>query len=687
LSQTLVSILYRLGRLDRAAGVYSALEIKGWNNAFLLDQAADFRLATGDQAHALKLWKRVLQLKPQDSSTRELVAKLQAGRPRVDAFLNSEAELRTLAEKVSTEKEARYVGLLDKTRIQLFENRTWTTTRIIAVKALSQCGPDPFEIRFTYDSYIEDAAVLRAATLRPDGSVLPATDYGDHTLSAEEYNLYYELHSMGIRFEGVKPGDILVAAYEVQTAASSLGIPFSGLLWLQDSFAKYNTQVELIVPQEVELFHSIGPAISPPHFEQSLEEEEKTSRHLFRFPRLEAELEEPYPPGRLEIAAHFHFSQIEDWQGFASWYLELITGIGQADAAMRRKVETVVAESGDRQAVIRELCRYAADEIRYVGLELGVHGLKPYSPTEVVRRGFGDCKDKSLLLTTLLGLAGIPASVVILTTAPLGKGDLYPGSPAIFDHAIVHIAEGDFYFDPTARYMGLGLLPWQDQQAQAVVLAPSGPRKVQLPGSEAGQNVVEFSASVAGLEGGLAVSGTLHFTGQFAWRVLQALENRGAWENMVEAEVSSVLPVVELASVEEQVDDEALAVTVRFTGRWQPPDRSRVRILTDVNDTIQLISAASRQLPLVFGYPYRQVYDLQFGKGTFVPGRELTAQVGCDSASFRISSGLAGESTRVLVTFEQTRARIEQELYAEYRSLVNRFLEALAGLEGEVGRE
>ena len=49
------------------------------------------------------------------------------------------------------------------------------------------------------------------------------------------------------------------------------------------------------------------------------------------------------------------------------------------------------------------------DEVRYLGLENGISAYKPSSPNKVYNQRFGDCKDKSLLLVTMLNQMNIEA--------------------------------------------------------------------------------------------------------------------------------------------------------------------------------------------------------------------------------------------------------------------------------------
>ena len=87
------------------------------------------------------------------------------------------------------------------------------------------------------------------------------------------------------------------------------------------------------------------------------------------------------------------------------------------------------------QAIVSRLHK----EVRYTGIEFGESALKPQTPAEILKRHYGDCKDKAAFLVAMLRAAGIPASLALLETGP-GE-DVNPGLPGMnqFDHAIVHV--------------------------------------------------------------------------------------------------------------------------------------------------------------------------------------------------------------------------------------------------------
>ena len=100
--------------------------------------------------------------------------------------------------------------------------------------------------------------------------------------------------------------------------------------------------------------------------------------------------------------------------------------------------------------------RLVQDEIRYVSLSMGSGSYIPRDPATVIQSGFGDCKDKALLLASALERLGIPAQVAL---ADLDQGQaLDQHLPALrdFDHAIVKATIGakTYWLDATNYLQG-----------------------------------------------------------------------------------------------------------------------------------------------------------------------------------------------------------------------------------------
>lgn len=119
------------------------------------------------------------------------------------------------------------------------------------------------------------------------------------------------------------------------------------------------------------------------------------------------------------------------------------------------RIAALAALPDDAARAIAAL-RMVQDELRYVSLSLGEGGIFARPPAEVVASGFGDCKDKALLLAVMLRRLGIEASVA-LTSLEAGHGlDREVPMLSAFDHAILRLRLNgqDHWLDPTATHQG-----------------------------------------------------------------------------------------------------------------------------------------------------------------------------------------------------------------------------------------
>jgi hypothetical protein len=152
---------------------------------------------------------------------------------------------------------------------------------------------------------------------------------------------------------------------------------------------------------------------------------------------------------------------------------------------------------------------FVVSQTRYVGLEFGIHGYKPYRVDDVLRRRFGDCKDKASLMHALLAAVGVDSRLVLLRTRRNGRIGEAPASLAVFDHAILYVPSLDLWLDGTAAHSGTGDLPGEDRGASALVVNPGAPPRFgTVPEARPEENRVESSFEVAlGADGAAAVRG------------------------------------------------------------------------------------------------------------------------------------------------------------------------------------
>jgi len=149
-------------------------------------------------------------------------------------------------------------------------------------------------------------------------------------------------------------------------------------------------------------------------------------------------------------------SSMTSWAQVVTWSLPFYAQSEALTPAWTARVDAIARRYPDPRDRITEALRLVQDDIRYVSLSIGAGGLKPRAPAEVIRSGFGDCKDKALLLSAVLHRLGV-AAVPALTDSEHGRA--MPGeAPGTnnFDHAIVRVeyAGKPYWLDATGSLEG-----------------------------------------------------------------------------------------------------------------------------------------------------------------------------------------------------------------------------------------
>jgi transglutaminase-like putative cysteine protease len=148
-------------------------------------------------------------------------------------------------------------------------------------------------------------------------------------------------------------------------------------------------------------------------------------------------------------------SSFNSWKEVDLWAQGVFSLKKQPD--LSEVFNEVLNGSESRDEKINKLIDYVQDDIRYMGIEAGIGSLKPFHPNQVVKQRFGDCKDKSLLLVSLLKMIGVEKAYPVLVNSYLKHtlNTLYP-SNEVFNHCIVRFELNDsiYWVDPTHTQQG-----------------------------------------------------------------------------------------------------------------------------------------------------------------------------------------------------------------------------------------
>jgi transglutaminase-like putative cysteine protease/tetratricopeptide (TPR) repeat protein len=170
----------------------------------------------------------------------------------------------------------------------------------------------------------------------------------------------------------------------------------------------------------------------------------------------EAAEEEKDVPDWFPQYGRVNISTMTTWGEVARWASRFYEGDDTLTPDFEKRLDDIAQRWPDPADRLTEVTRYVQDNIRYVGEEMGEGSYVPRRPKTVLQRGYGDCKDKSLLLAVALRKLGITATPALASTEiGLGLPDRLP-SPIAFNHVVVRATlNGAFkWIDATATHQG-----------------------------------------------------------------------------------------------------------------------------------------------------------------------------------------------------------------------------------------
>jgi hypothetical protein len=308
------------------------------------------------------------------------------------------------------------------------------------------------------------------------------------------------------------------------------------------------------------------------------------------------------------------------WQDVVNWALPLYAIPQSMPAAVLDVVQHIAGEADNPQQRTLSVLRFVQDNIRYLGIEVGSSSHVPTPADIVLQRRFGDCKDKTLLMVTLLKALGIDAAPALVNTKRRGGiAELLPTVSA-FDHVIVRaVVDGNSYWlDPTRQYQrGMLATIAQANYGAALVIEPGGSALVTLPGprqTEPHKRVVE-NVDLRGSDGEpVPYTVTTSYSGYLAdnVRARLAVTNRTALEKDELDYFSQYYPQLRRRAAMEVADDErgnVITITNHFDilEMWERGDDTINRATfapADIIDLARTPQSANRTMPLARLHPF-----------------------------------------------------------------------------------
>ena len=186
------------------------------------------------------------------------------------------------------------------------------------------------------------------------------------------------------------------------------------------------------------------------------------------------------------------------WRAIGQWFTTLEAGRTDPSPEITAEVQTLISGAPDLYSRLSRITDSIQKNIRYFIVERGIGGHQANHAADIFRNRYGDCKDKTTLLISMLQVAGIKAYYLPVDHR---RGFVDPGEPSLFgDHmiaaieipadvndprlmAIVKAKDGKRYliFDPTDERTPVGNLASDMQGGYGTLVAGPASQVIALP--------------------------------------------------------------------------------------------------------------------------------------------------------------------------------------------------------------
>ncbi|HEV2672184.1 MAG TPA: DUF3857 domain-containing protein [Gemmatimonadales bacterium] len=366
------------------------------------------------------------------------------------------------------------------------------------------------------------------------------------------------------------------------------------------------------------------------------------------------------------------------WHEVGAWGDSLF-----ADATLPPAVRDVVerirsgSESDERRAL--QALRWVQDEIRYTGVEIGVNSHQPYSPAVVVKRRYGDCKDKALLLITMLRALGITARPSLVSTTYGGHVGDYAPTAALFDHAIVELELNgrEYWIDPTDVDQRGAIADVTAYYGAALVLGGSADSLSTMPDLQRPEPTTDIVVSFD--VGSLDEPTSMHVETRYSGRSANTMRSsiRGSREELRRSYTeyyAKLYPSIRSEQPPEVIDDESRN-ELRTEERYTIPDfwsgdstkeRTGKFEPLELSSRIPQATALERHMPLAINHRghIRYVINARFKKGWAIPSRQ--ERIETPAARFSYDKHVKGNVLTLSYDYETLSDHVKPEAAAAH---------------------
>jgi hypothetical protein len=232
--------------------------------------------------------------------------------------------------------------------------------------------------------------------------------------------------------------------------------------------------------------------------------------------------------------------------------------------------ESLADKGATKKEKIALLYKYLQEETRYVGIQFGIGGYKPFPVSFAEEKKYGDCKGLTHYMKNILQAVGIKSYAAIINA---GVNE-FPVDPEFagnrFNHVILCVPDGKdtIWLECTSKQTRPGILSSFTENRYALLITENGGKLVRTPTSKPEDNIWNNQAIAEILpDGGAILKSRLFVSGEFRDLVYKYIINKPKDEikkALVQILEYKTPDEIELASVKDSAGGYVLNLTLGY---------------------------------------------------------------------------------------------------------------------------
>ncbi|WP_194766791.1 DUF3857 domain-containing transglutaminase family protein [Tamlana sp. I1] len=220
----------------------------------------------------------------------------------------------------------------------------------------------------------------------------------------------------------------------------------------------------------------------------NLEKEEVEGIIHFEVKNIKAFKDEAYSPEFFDMApmvlvtsTEFQLegvqTKVETWNDFGNWmYHDLIKDTHDLSEATKAKIKALVKDEPNDYSKAKKIYEYVQNKTRYIGVQVGIGGWKPFNASEVDALGYGDCKGLTNYTLALLQAAGIKSNYTVVYAKASQRSFENDFVSMQGNHVILNIPmeNEDVWLECTSQKLPFGFIGDFTDDRDVLVISPEG---------------------------------------------------------------------------------------------------------------------------------------------------------------------------------------------------------------------